>query len=83
MSEITDTAKNNPLMTIVIAAMVTGGGLNVLSEGTEKEENEQMAAEFRMADINQDQRQKDLADLYHELDKRLAIIEHDMEKMDQ
>jgi len=75
MNDVAESAKSNPGLIAILALVLTGGGANLLSEGAEDEESEEMATEFRLVDKAQDERHEELDDLYHDLDKRLALLE--------
>ena len=47
----------------------------LMSEGEEEKEAEQMAEEFRSADVAQDERHADLLQKYNDLDKEFAIAQ--------
>jgi len=78
MNDVAEAAKNNPGMVALLTMVLAGGGANLLSEGAEEEESEALAIELRQADIGQDERHDELDDLFHDLDKRLSIIEHEI-----
>jgi len=78
MNDTIEAAKNNPGVSALIAIILAGGGANFLSEGAEEEESEALAIELRQADIGQDERHDELDALFHDLDKRLAIIENEI-----
>ncbi len=79
MNDVAEAAKNNPGLSAVVIAMILGGGGAVWSEGAEEEETNQFTAEFRQADVEQDKRDDELDDMFHDLDKRLALVEKELE----
>jgi len=75
MADITEHAKNNPLVTALLALVVGGGGFNIYQEGAEEKDNDA----FRQADIIQDQNYADLLQSHNDMRTELALIRQILE----
>ena len=80
MSDAVEAVKNNPGVTALTTLILLFGGTTYVSEDAENDDINEMHLEFTAADNIQDARTEELDDLYHELDKRLALIERDHER---
>lgn len=83
MNDIVEGAKNNPGILAILGLVLASGSVTFYTEGTEEEELQQMAAEFREADVKQNESQHDLDDRYHDLDKRMALMQQQLCLMTQ
>jgi len=79
MAESNDSIPNKGIAGI-LAIILGAGGFNVWSESAENEETEQIAEEFRLADIKQDDNYDDLLQLYNDLNLKVSLLEQQLKE---